>query len=108
MFKVLVITDEELGTGFRLAGVDVIEVSALSEAETLLRECMADESYGIILINEEYLSHFELKTRKNIEESTVPLIIPISVRMDWEFEDSRADYIGDIVRRSIGYQIRLH
>ncbi len=85
-----------------------MEVITSSEAEALLRDCVADGSYGIILIREDYLSHFDPKTRNIIEESTIPLVIPIAVRMKWEFEDSRSDYIDDIVRRAIGYQIRLH
>lgn len=108
MFKVLVITDREIGTGFRLAGAEVMEVTTSPEAEALLRECMTDDSYGIILISEDYISHFDPKTRNIIEASTVPLVIPIPVRMKWELEGSRSDYIDDIVRRAIGYQIRLH
>ncbi len=104
----LVITDREIGTGFRLAGAEVMEVSAPPAAEALLRECMTNGKYGIILISEDYISHFDLKTRNIIEESTVPLVIPIPVRMKWELEGSRSDYIDDIVKRAIGYQIRLH
>lgn len=108
MFNVLVITDQEIGTGFRLAGMEVLEASSPSEAETLLRECMSDGDYGMILINEAYLSQLDLKTKSLIEESTIPLVIPIPLKMKWEFEESKSEYLNDIIKRSIGYQISFH
>ena len=108
MFNVLVITDEEIGTGFRLAGMEVLEASTSSEAATLLRECMVDGNYGMILINEEYLSHLELKTKSMIEESTIPHVIPIPLKMKWEFEESKSNYLNDMIKRAIGYQISFH
>jgi vacuolar-type H+-ATPase subunit F/Vma7 len=108
LFKVLVITDREIGIGFQLAGTEVLEVNTASEAETLLRECLADESYGIILINEDYLPHFSARTKSVIEESTIPLVIPIPVRMKWEFEERKSDYLNNLIKRSIGYQINFH
>ncbi len=108
MFNVLVITDKEIGTGFRLAGMEVLEATTSSEAEAFLNECMLDGDYGMILINEEYLSQLEPKTKSTIEESTIPLVIPIPLKMKWEFEESKSDYLHDIIKRSIGYQISFH
>ncbi|MBD3306121.1 V-type ATP synthase subunit F [candidate division KSB3 bacterium] len=108
MYKVLVITDREIGAGFRLTGIDVLEVSTAAEAETLLKDCLAAEGYGMILINEDYVAQLELRTRRLVEESTIPLVIPIPVRMAWEFEGARSEYLDDIVKRTIGYQISFH
>jgi len=105
LFNVLVITDREIGIGFKLAGVEVLEVGAVSEAEALLKECLSDASYGMILIHENYVAHFTPRTQHLIEESTIPLIIPIPLRMKWEFEESKSNYLNDLIKRSIGYQI---
>lgn len=85
--------------------MEVLEVSTVSEAETLLKDCLANESYGMILIHEDYVAHFTPRTQNVIEESTIPLIIPIPLRMKWEFEESRSNYLNDLIKRSIGYQI---
>ena len=107
MCKVLVITDPEIGIGFKLAGVEVMEVATSSEAEALLKDCLTDDRYGMILINEDYVSDFEQKSQILIEESTIPLIIPLPIRMKWEIESAKSTYVDDLVRRSVGYQIRL-
>ena len=104
MYKFIIVTDPDTAPGFRLAGVDVIEIPDPSGAAQLLPSLLARDDTGIIAMNEEYMTSLDEKTLEKIEKSYRPIIIPIpsgSRKLD------RTSYIEKLLRRAIGYNIVL-
>ncbi|MDD1673322.1 MAG: V-type ATP synthase subunit F [Methanomicrobiales archaeon] len=104
MYKFVVVTDPDTAPGFRLAGVDVVEVPNPDEAAKILTALLHRDDTGIVAVNEEYMSSLDEKLMSRIDKSYRPIIIPIpagSKRMD------RTSYIERLLQRAIGYNIVL-
>jgi V/A-type H+/Na+-transporting ATPase subunit F len=104
VYKFIVVTDPDTAPGFRLAGVDVMEIQNSEEVRALLPSLLLRDDTGIIAINEDYIASLDQKTMEKIERSYRPIIIPIpsgAKRLD------RTSYIEGLLRRAIGYNIVL-
>ena len=102
---VLVIMGSEVKPGFQLTGVEVIEAKDVKEAEDKVLEAMESGKYGIIILEEEFLEKFDPRNKTKILESVVPLVVPISVTLSSKM--SVEEYLEMVVRRAIGYQIKV-
>jgi V/A-type H+/Na+-transporting ATPase subunit F len=104
VYKFIVVTDPDTAPGFRLAGVDVVEIQNSEEVRTLLPSLLLKDDTGIIAINEDYIASLDEKMMERIERSYRPIIIPIpsgAKRL------ARTSYIEGLLRRAIGYNIVL-
>jgi len=88
-----------------LTGVEVIEAKDAKEAEDKVLEAMESGKYGIIILEEEFLEKFDPRNKTKILESVVPLVVPISVTLSSKM--SVEEYLEMVVRRAIGYQIKV-
>lgn len=104
MYKFIVVTDPDTATGFRLAGIDVMEIQNSEEVRTLLPSLLLKDDTGIIAINEDYMASLDEKMMEKIEKSYRPIIIPIPSRVK---RLDRTSYIEGLLRRAIGYNIVL-
>lgn len=104
MFKFVVVTDPDTAPGFRLAGVEVMEIQNSEEVRTLLPSLLLKDDTGIIAINEDYMMSLDEKMMEKIEKSYRPIIIPIPSRAK---RLDRTSYIEGLLRRAIGYNIVL-
>ncbi len=105
MYRFVVVTDPDTASGFRLAGVEVIEASSPQEAGKIIPSLLYKDDMGIVAVNEDYMAFLDEAVMTKIEESFRPLIIPIptgSKGID------RTSYIERLLRKAIGYNITLH
>ncbi len=107
MYKVLVVTQDEFGLGFRLAGVRTHIVSDSEEAREKVIEQLNSEEYGIILVDEELAEDFDDKLMKRMSESTEPLVVLTPVKKEFEAEVYSADEFSKFVAGIIGYEVRV-
>ncbi len=107
MYSVVVITDEASSAGFQLAGVEVRETTAEAAAE-VLREAIHRRDIGLIAINENFLKGFDQRTMRLVTESEMPLVIPFPpVVYTEEKRDVEESYAAQLIRKAIGYHIKL-
>ncbi len=102
MYKFVVVTDPETASGFRLAGVDVLEASNVEEAKTVIPSLLFKDDTGIVAVNEDFMASLDEKLMERIEKTHRPIIIPIPSRTR---QIDRTDYIERLLRRAIGYNI---
>ncbi len=107
MYKVTAIVPAGQGTGFTFAGVQVRESSSVTEAHNILGTEIDDEHNGIILIDETFTADLSPKLRKRVDESTIPLVVSIPVITKWDFVRGRDEIIENIIRRAVGYSIKV-
>lgn len=102
MYRFLVVTDPDSAPGFRLAGVEVIEVSSQEEARKAINALVFKDDTGIVAVNEEFIAALDQKLVETIEKTYRPIMIPIpskAKRID------RTSYIERMLQRAIGYNI---
>ena len=107
MYNVTAIVPRGQGIGFTLAGIQVREVANITDAHTVLTEEIADEHNGIILIDEALSKDLPSKLQKQVDESTIPLVVNVPIITKWEYLHKRDDIFERIIHRAIGYRIRL-
>jgi V/A-type H+-transporting ATPase subunit F len=104
MFKFVVVTDSDRASGFRLAGVEVLEAESSDEAKKVIPPLLYKDDIGIVAVNEEYMLSLDEKLMDRIEKMHRPLIIPIPSKSR---ELDRRSYIERLLRKAIGYNIVL-
>lgn len=102
-----VITDADSVVGFRLAGVEAVAAGSPQEAERLLRQCLAEGCASLILVRQGFLDAFSEATKRTIEKLSVPLVIPLPIASAWAREEPSQDYILSLIRRAIGYRMKI-
>ena len=55
MYKFVVVTDRDRASGFRLAGVDVLEAGTMDEARKVIPPLLYKDDIGIVAVNEEFM-----------------------------------------------------
>ena len=102
MYKLVVVTDPETASGFRLAGVDVLEASGAEEAGKIIPSLLYKDDTGIVAVSEDLMSSLDEKLLERIEKTYRPIIIPIP---SGSKSKERSGYIERLLRRAIGYNI---
>ncbi len=104
MYKVVVVTDSDRATGFRLAGAEVLEATSSEEAKKVIPGLLYRDDIGIVAVDEEYMLSLDEKMMDRIEKMHRPLIIPLPSKSK---EIDRRTYIERLLRKAIGYNIVL-
>lgn len=102
-----VIADADSVAGFRLAGVDAVAAGGPEEAEHLLRACLSEGCASLVLINQSFLEGFSETTRRKLEKLSLPLVIPLPISPEWWRDEPSREYILALIRRAIGYQMKI-
>lgn len=102
-----VIADEDSAVGFRLAGVEAAAVAGPQEAERLLRAWVDEGECSLIIVAQRFLEAFSDTTRRRLERLSLPIVVPLPLSPAWQREERSEDYILALIRRAIGFQMRI-
>lgn len=102
MYKFVIVTDSDRASGFRLAGVEVLEADSSEEAKKVISPLLYKDDIGIVGVNEDFMLSLDEKMMNRIEKLARPLIIPIPSKSK---ELDRKTYIERLLRKAIGYNI---
>ena len=107
MPKMLVLTDSETATGFRLAGVEVRETSgenALDELEAVIES----QDYGLVAVDEGLIEDPIKATERSMRGRELPVILPMpSLGAAFGEGGDATAYMKDLVRSAIGFDIKI-
>ena len=107
MQRVTVICKEGLGSGFKLAGLEVRVVPDAEAARGEVRDLLSGDDYGLVLIEEDLVAGLDERMRKAVDASNDPLFVPFPSLEPGAWERDERAYLGEVVRRAIGFQIRI-
>jgi vacuolar-type H+-ATPase subunit F/Vma7 len=102
--KVAFITPEDAQFGFGLAGMPQY-IAGQEEAGERLREIMAESDTGLIIVDERIIKGIDAEEMREMEKHWhgILLVLPSPVKPAADVED----YAVRLVRRAIGYHVRL-
>lgn len=107
MSKFLVITYPDISTGFSLAGVEVKEAEVDEDITLFLHNIIENKEYGLIAVEEKLLKKVPEEDLKRIRKTGVPVIVPIDTPRSWHGEVEMESYLVRLIRRAIGYQVKI-
>lgn len=109
---IVVIGDEDLVSGLRLAGASRYHVvteqsDAREEVRKALNACLNDPDVGTVVILEDYVEYAtDLVTRVRRGKQVTPVIIEVPSKSGTTYGDVR-EYYKAFVRESIGFDIEI-
>jgi vacuolar-type H+-ATPase subunit F/Vma7 len=104
--QLVVIASSGLTAGFALAGVRVVEAANSDEAAREIGRLADKGQTGVVIIEEPLYEGIPDEVRRGFARSALPVVIPVP-GPDWTAESSAHEYIVEILRRAIGYRVRL-
>ncbi len=104
MKKISFITPDYEEYGFKLSGVSHYVVRE-KEVEDTLRRIISEPDTGLVIIDERSLKGIDEKKLREIEKvwQGILLVLPSPEQRGIEIED----YASRLIRRAIGYHVRL-
>jgi vacuolar-type H+-ATPase subunit F/Vma7 len=107
MLTCRVVTGPETADGFLLAGVKVDAVTTAAETEARLKAAFEEKDCGLLLVDELLLEEVGEALLRRLERAVLPIVVPLPLDMKWCREKRGMDYLLRLIRRSIGYHMRL-
>lgn len=107
MHRMIVLTDSETATGYRLAGVEVREATVEGAAE-VLDELIESEEYGLVVVDEGLVANPVEASARIMRGRDLPVILPVpSLSAAFGEGDDATSYMKELVRNAIGFDIKL-
>ena len=101
--RIAVLGDSALATGFRLAGLAYVHVVARGqEFEDKLREVIADPKFGIVVVNETYLTDIDWRLRKKVDSISHPVVIGVA---DIEGKSVEGEDLSELIKKALGFDV---
>jgi vacuolar-type H+-ATPase subunit F/Vma7 len=92
--------------GFALAGVAADAVPAGADAAAALARAAEREGTTVVLVEERLYDSLPAEIRKRWERSVAPVVVPFPSPVA-EVERAPGERIVELIRRAIGYRVRL-
>jgi len=106
-WRVRVLASPAMAAGYRLAGLTTEEVANPDDVFARLAATAADPEVGILLVEQALLDAVPPIARRAVEHRALPIIVPIPAP-DWTHTGADAEsFIVELLRRAIGYRVRL-
>lgn len=107
MPKVVVLTDSETATGFRLAGVEVREAEA-SGALKVLEQLIEAGKYGLVIVDEALLPDPNTAAARIMRGRDLPVLLSMpSLGAAFTTGGDATAYMKRLVRSAIGFDVKL-
>lgn len=102
----VVLCRPELADGFRLAGLEPVRARGSDEAGDRVEELGGRAGLGVLLVDAVLWDGLPERTRAILESAPLPMVVPFPPPA-WTERPTGEAYIIDLLRRSIGYRVKL-
>lgn len=92
--------------GFALAGVPALAVAGAAEAADGLARLARQPEVGVVLVEEELWAGLPEGARHRLEREPLPVVVPFPGPA-WVEREEPGAYVLELLRRAIGYRVRL-
>ncbi len=105
--RMLVLTDSETATGYRLAGVEVRETEAGSATDEL-EAIIESDGYGLVAVDQGLIEDPVEAMARIMRDRDLPILLPIpSLGAAFDEDSDATSYMKELVRSAIGFDIKL-
>jgi len=106
-FRVRAVASPALAAGLRLAGLPAEDAVTPTLAAERVMRLVESSDLGILLIEQPLFDAFPATLRRDLENRALPIVVPVP-RAEWGAATEHAEaYILELLRRAIGYRVRL-
>jgi V/A-type H+/Na+-transporting ATPase subunit F len=94
------------GLGFQLAGAAVEEIARGEEAARFTA-LLADPHLGVLAVEETLLAAAPERPLRRAHQRGLPVVLPFALPQRWTDEKLGQRYVAALIRRAVGYHIKL-
>ncbi|MDE3129340.1 MAG: ATPase [Gemmatimonadota bacterium] len=106
-YRIRAVASPPLAAGLRLAGIPADDAPSPAAAGERVAALAADPELGILLVEQPLYEALADPLRHELETRALPIVVPVPVPR-WGAPADRAEaYILELLRRAIGYRVRL-
>ena len=108
MPRMVVLTDSETATGFRLAGVEVREADQ-DDAQQALEALIESNDFGLVAVDESLIADPNRSSARAMRGRELPVLLtmPSLGAAFGEEEGDATEYMKQLVRSAIGFDVKL-
>jgi len=106
MAEIIIITSPGNETGFQLAGFYTESINKTEATETI-DQIAREGKYGLVCIEESLYSAVKKDVADRIRKKGLPVVMPLHIPDNFEDSGVREGHIARLIRRTIGYQVKL-
>lgn len=103
--RLVVISPQELASGFALAGANVEVAENGSDAEAVLRDLLRRGERGVIAVFEPLFSDVDEDLQRRLRASVSPVVVELPTGIGTEPDHLRRTRLAARLQRAIGYHI---
>ena len=101
--RIAVLGDAALTTGFRLAGLArTFTLEKGKEFEDKLKEVLANPEYGIVIVNETYLTDIDWRLKKKVDSISHPVVIGVA---DISGKAAEGEDLSELIKKALGFDV---
>lgn len=101
-----VLCTPEVAPGFRLVGLEPVEAADGADGAARLAELRSRPEVGVVLIEEDLYDSLPQPELRALEREARPLVVPFPGPV-WAPPPSPEAYVVELLRRAIGYRVKL-
>lgn len=106
-YRVRVLCRPEIGAGFALAGLEVVDAATAEQGRERLEDLLAQRDVGVVLMEEGLYDGLPEDVRRQLGRRPLPMVVPFPEPTWGERAETPEAYIVELLRQVIGYRVRL-
>ena len=106
MARLVVVANQGLADGFRLAGSATVTARPGPDAVSTVRSVVAERDVGLVLVTADLWDTLDDRFRGVLERSARPIVLPIPAGIVTDVT-TRRQLLGEMLERAIGYRIEI-
>ena len=105
--RIAVIADPEAAQGFRLAGLEAYAAASAEEARARLENLVQAGGYALVAVDQGLLPEPEKAVERLMRGKDLPVLLPIAGLKEAFQNPNVEGYMRELVKRTIGFDIKL-
>ena len=105
--RVRVLCRAAVAAGFGLAGLRPEIATDAAEGARRLASMLDEEHTGVILVEEDFHAALAEPERRALARRALPLVVPFPLPRWAPAAEAPETFIADLLRRAVGYRVRL-
>lgn len=107
MYKLVAIVRKSVSDGFRLAGIDAVEVEDATEAHDAIVKLLEGDDIGIIALDERFFDAIDERLQKRLDALYRPVLVGLPLETQADMNALTQERLARLIRRAVGFDVTL-
>lgn len=106
--EIVAITPPDVAPGLKLSGVKVIETKSQEEVRQHVEHLLDEQGAAVLILSDRFYEKLSGRLRERLEEAVLPMLVNLPDKVSFEeTEEDYRQYVANLIRRAIGFSIKV-